>query len=224
MSKFSDWTLTKLDKRFGLQQVFDLEILNRWLSADAEVSPADQAFLLNLKNKATIFVESWNEQEYWAYVIVPLLNYIDFTGINLIGATFVGVEQTNKNYTCFVKRFFIGKVDGEEISGYPDGLIASGWREPEVPYFCLQEWKQESEPNSDPRGQCLAAMLVAQTLNQTEQPIYGCYTRGRNWFFMVLAGKYYAISNAYTITHDDIFEIYKILRTLKQIIHQFVSI
>ena len=136
MSKFSDWTLTKLDKRFGLQQVFDLESLNRWLSSDVELSEIDRAFLLNLKQKATIFVESWNEQEYWIYVIGPLLNYIDFTEVNFAGlsgeANSIGAEQTSKNYTCFVKRFLIGKVDGEEISGYPDGLVASGWREPET--------------------------------------------------------------------------------------------
>jgi hypothetical protein len=94
-------------------------------------------------------------------------------------------------------------------------MVASGWRAPEIPYFCLQEYKKEKDPNGDPAGQCLAAMLVAQELNQHQHPVYGCYVLGRNWFFMLLKEKEYAISNAYPSTLEEVFDIFRILKALK---------
>jgi len=126
------------------------------------------------------------------------------------------VNFVDDEFNAFAQRLLQGVVDGEEMSGYPDGIIAKGNREPEVPYFCLQEYKRERDPDGDPAGQCMAAMLVAQTLNQSEQPIYGSYVLGRNWFFMVLSGKEYAISNSYAITHEQISDIFRILKILKQ--------
>ena len=46
---------------------------------------------------------------------------------------------------------------------------------------------QQFDPNGDPAGQTLAAMLVAQVLNQHQQTIYGAYVVGSDWNFMVLA-------------------------------------
>jgi len=114
-------------------------------------------------------------------------------------------------------------VDGESISGKPDGIIACGLREPEAPYFCLQEYKRERDPHGDPAGQCLAAMLVAQELNQHEHPIYGGYVSGRNWFFMSLQGNEYAISNSYTVTQDQIYDVFWILVELKDIITKLLD-
>ena len=64
-------------------------------------------------------------------------------------------------------------------------------------YFTFQEYKKERDPNGDPAEQALAAMLVGQALNETKQPIYGCYIVGRDWCFMTLLGRGYAISKGY---------------------------
>jgi hypothetical protein len=72
------------------------------------------------------------------------------------------------------------------LFGKPDEMIASGYREPEAPFFCFQEYKRETDPNGDPIGQLLAAMLVGQALNPPKQPMYGCYVIGCDWYFVTL--------------------------------------
>jgi len=203
MSKFSEWTLIKLDKRFGIRQIRQSERLTSWLESPTEIGELEQTSLTRLKQILTYNVDNWNEQELSMHFIGPLFMLIDLS------------DEQNERFNIFAGRDLAGTVDGEEMSGNPDGMIASGWREPEIPYFCLQEYKR------DPAGQCLAAMLVAQTLNNHEHPIYGCYILGRNWFFM-LHGTEYAISNAYCATRNDIFDIFRILIVLKQQIKGFI--
>jgi len=66
----------------------------------------------------------------------------------------------------------------------------------------------------------LAAMLVAQEQNHHDQPVYGCYIKGSVWYFMVLQGVEFSISNLYAATRDDIVEILRILKALNLIIDQ----
>jgi len=65
--------------------------------------------------------------------------------------------------------------------------------------------------------------LVAQELNKNQHPIYGCYILGRDWFFMVLQGRQYAISEVYAATKEDIFDIFRILKGLKAIILAWIA-
>lgn len=202
-STFREWTLTKLDRRFGLKQVRNHAALDEWTRCGSDISDFERKILLMLKERAALHVDYWNELEYSLYVIGQIISLADFCG---------------ENFNAFAGRYMSAVVDGEELSGNPDCLIASGRREPEIPYFCLQEYKKERDAEGDPAGQCLAAMLAAQTLNQNLHPVYGCYVQGRNWFFMVLQDKDYAITNSYTVTHDQIFDIFSILKNLKNLI------
>ena len=54
-------------------------------------------------------------------------------------------------------------------------------------------------------------------------PLYGCYVIGRNWFFMVLQGTEYAVSNALNASDDDIYQIIAILRQVKTYIEGFIA-
>ncbi|MCP4348875.1 MAG: hypothetical protein GY795_25630, partial [Desulfobacterales bacterium] len=54
-------------------------------------------------------------------------------------------------------------------------------------------------------------------------PIYGAYVIGREWCFIILQEKNYAISEPYIATKDDIFDIFRILRVLKDIIIKLVE-
>jgi hypothetical protein len=101
-------------------------------------------------------------------------------------------------------------------------MIASGFRKPHQPYFCLSEYKKQRDPEGDPAAQALAAMLVAQALNDQQHPIYGTHIIGRDWFFMTLQDQAYCIGESYTATKDEVFEIYRILQALKQLILQQV--
>ncbi|MDM8551591.1 hypothetical protein QUF72_16005 [Desulfobacterales bacterium HSG2] len=208
MSRFQEWTLAKLDKRFGLDQVMGDSMLKSWLEIRAEITDFEKTSLSHLQGLLILNIDNWNEQEYALHFIGPVFSLVNFSG---------------KKFNAFAERHITGTVEGETMSGNPDGMIASGWREPEIPYFCFQEYKREKDPEGDPAGQCLAAMLVAQELNEHTHPVYGCYTVGRNWFFMMLQEREYAISRVYPATNDDVFDIFRILKALKQIINNIVE-
>jgi hypothetical protein len=106
-------------------------------------------------------------------------------------------------------------------------LFASGFRNPKKPFFCLNEYKRGTDPNGDPKGQALIAMLVAQQLNEnknrdTDRPIYGSFIIGRAWYFMALVGKEYAISGDYSCADDEIFDIFRILKSLRVQIQKLI--
>jgi hypothetical protein len=102
-----------------------------------------------------------------------------------------------------------------ELSGRVDGMIATGFRNPKKPYFCMNEYKRATDPNGDPQGQALIAMLVAQQLNENRKPMLGCFIVGSRWCFMALVGKEYAISHSFSFDDDDIFDIFRILKGLR---------
>jgi len=198
---FKNCTLVQLEERFGLMWEDTLPTLEDWLSVENEqLAENEQNSLLPFQSFLQEKVEDWNEQELSMHFIGPIFSLLRFS---------------SKKYGSFAGRELIGIVGDVEFSGKPDEMIASGRLEPKIPYFFLQEYKQETDPNGDPRAQVLAAMLVAQTKNEDGLPIYGGYVRGRNWFFMLLQGKSYAKSRAYDATQEDIFDIYKILKKLK---------
>jgi len=200
---FKNTGLIQLEKRFQLKQVKELPALSEWLNCEMEISDFHKQSLDALKEILNYKVDDWNEQELSMHFIGPIFSLLSIF---------------SDRYNSFSGRDLTGIVGDVEFSGKPDEMIASGEREPEIPYFFLQEYKQESDPNGDPRAQVLAAMLVAQTKNEDGLPIYGGYVKGRNWFFLALEGKKYAKSNAYNATKDEIFDIYKILKKLKTII------
>ena len=208
MLKFNECTLLKLDKTFALSQVEENQILQDWIGSHADISDFEQQSLNLYQGILKRHVHDWNEVELRQHFIGPILTLVNFS---------------NPKFTMFAERSFSGVVDDIELSGKPDGMIASGFREPEKPYFCFQEYKKERDPLGDPAGQALAAMLVAQEINEHKHPIYGCYVVGDLWRFMILQGKTYAISKAYVATDDAIFDIFRVLKALKQIIIRLVA-
>ena len=208
MLRFRECTLLKLEKTFQLKQQRTLQPLQDWLARQAEVSELEKQFLLIFQNHLIMNVHDWNEQELSLHFIGPVLGLVNFT-------------TTKSN--LFAERSIEGVIDGITLLGEPDGMVASGFREPEQPYFCFQKYKKHKDPQGDPAAQCLAAMLVAQSLNETKQPVYGCYVIGYDWIFMVLQGREYAISSAFVATRDDIFDIFRVLKALKQMVIEWVG-
>jgi len=206
--RFSDCTLAKLEDMFQVKQTRTLVALDSWLQRQAEVSDFEKQILLIFQERLITNVHDWNEQELSLHFIGPIFSLVNFT---------------TAQFNLFAERSFSGVVKDIELKGEPDGMVASGFREPKKPYFCFQEYKKHKDPNGDPAGQCLAAMLVAQELNETKYPMYGCYVMGREWYFMALQGRDYAMSEPYTATRQDIFDIFRIFRALKQIITELIE-
>ena len=151
--------------------------------------------------------DDWNEVELENKMISPL---IIFSRIQ------------NKAFSYFLERDLTATIDGYELSGRVDGMFASGFRNPKKPFFCMSEYKRGTDPNGDPKGQALIAMLAAQQLNENKNPIYGCFIIGRTWYFMALVGKEYAISGDYSCADDEIFDIFRILKSLRVQIQKLI--
>lgn len=210
MSNFRSWSLPKLNKRFGLNRLRSMPEIEEWeREAVFDLSEYDKYFLKNTQDLLADNIFTWNEEELAQNFIGPLFSWAKFS---------------TKYSNIFNERLFAGIVDGEEISGEPDAIIASGHDEPEKPYFCFNEYKKEIDPTGDPAGQCLSAMLVAQELNEHKHPVFGMYVAGQNWYFVVLKGKDYTISASFSAVSDEIYHIYQRILWLKKTILEWIKI
>jgi len=203
--KFSDCSCEYLEKQFGL---IPLRICKPWEAWQQNATIID----LDEFNKKVISqfqdilldnVSSWNEIELIEYFIGPILSLVNFN---------------TKKFKIFSERKIQGVVEGIELYGEPDAVIATGRWRPELPYFCFNEYKKQEDNKGDAAGQALAPMLVAQELTEHKFPIYGIYVVGKYWNFMVLQNKEYCISKSYSADDEEIFDIFKILKALKEII------
>jgi hypothetical protein len=90
---------------------------------------------------------------------------------------------------------------------------------PKTPYFFLQEFKRSLGDDHDPEGQMLAAMILAQAMNNEGKYMYGCWIQGRIWQFTTLLDKNYCVSQAFDATNEaDLTQIIFIMRQLKTLI------
>jgi len=202
---FNECTLEYLEDTFGLRPKKTLASLEDWLGATMDLSAHEQQELINLKELLLENVHHWNERELSLHFIGPVFSVVHYTNVDL---------QIN----LFAERYIEATVKDVELSGKPDGMIASGYRSPKKPFFTFQEYKKQLDPHGDPAGQALAAMLVGQSLNEKPALVYGCYIVGRDWYFIVLEGINYAISRGYDAATEHVFDILKILKTLKVIV------
>ena len=201
VSNFREWTLDKIEDIFQLYEVNTLPILEKILSFEFTLSDYQKTYLSALSKNYKLFGgDDWNEVELENKFISPLI---------------VFSEIDNKQFAYFLERELQATIGEYELSGKVDGMIATGYRKPKMPYFCLNEYKRQTDPNGDPRGQVLIAMLVAQQLNANKNPVFGCYIIGSSWYFVALQENQYAISNVFTATDEEIFDIFRILKGLK---------
>ncbi len=206
---FKDCNLNFLEKTFGIEQIDTLAALDSWLAMPNEPSAFEEESLLHLRSVLNFNIHDWNEYELDSHFIGPIFTLVNFS---------------NKKFNHYSQRFLQGQVGDYQLFGKPDGIVSAGRREPETPYFAFQEYKKELDPNGDPAGQALAAMLVGQSLNDDPaKPIYGCYVNGRDWYFMVLLGKEYSISQDFSATTNDIFKIFATLKALKEIVTELTA-
>ena len=200
---FSQWTLQDLQDTFHLKRHTTLPSLTSWLSMKREIDPRHHETLEALQEKVARNSAYWSEEELKFFLIAPLINMADYHDpVHFFGGRTLSAE-----------------VDGLQLSGVVDGMLADGDYAPRKPYFCLHEYKpEESSRKDDPAAQVLAAMLVADQLNEDEEPVYGAYVLGRLWFFLTLEGRDFAISKDYSTSHKDIFDVLRILKNLDEII------
>jgi hypothetical protein len=150
----------------------------------------------------------WNEEELKMHFISPILNIAD---VNIIDVCKTFFERP---LSGIINNYALNVVTDCMIAGYNEG------GEPTNPYFFLQEFKQsQTFGRTDPQGQMLAAMLLAQQINKDDKPLYGCYVIEKNWYFTTLLRLNYCVSEQYNSTKkEDLLQIVFILRKLKELI------
>ena len=214
---FGDCTISFLEKSFGLRQVLKHESLTYWLdlAKNEKINYTETLVLPIFQESLTTNVSSWNEQDLSLHFIGPIFSLVNFTEpyvFNLFAERRISAVLTN--------------MEGEaiELYGKPDEMVASGFREPEAPFFCFQEFKREKDPNGDPIAQALAAMLVGQNINQNRHPMYGCYVLGRDWYFMTLTDNKFCISRGFDATTEYLNDLFCVLKALKVIIQDLTRV
>ncbi len=206
MRNFENWETQDIEVSFDITQSYQMPLLEDWLkSTTITLEDYQTALAETIKIKLFKNADFWNEDELKLQFIAPLLLLVDYDNIT--------------DCKVFSQRSISATVKGIEIGGRVDFVLAKGKQKPTKPYFFIHEYKQETKKgSSDPKGQLLSEMLVAQVKNEDKNPIYGCYVLGRSWFFVVLNHNEYAVSNAYNASDENIYKIIAILRKIKEYI------
>jgi hypothetical protein len=194
-----------LARRFGLTRVFqNTPLLNEWLEATGEINERDASILAESQVKLIENADSWNEEE----LKMQFISFIVF------------VAKFSNLFRTYYDREISETIDGEFLLCKSDMMLSKGIGELiETPYFFMHEYKREKKYSGDPIGQMLGGMLIAQAKNQDGKPIYGCYVQGRHWYFSILDGKQYVISEGFVSSKmPEVYQIIFILRKLNTII------
>ncbi len=199
---FHRWTIDNVHALGQLQVLEHHPELDEWLQSTTSFDATEKSYLLHHRETLLKKIVTWNEEDLKMKFIAHVLAAAD-------------IDTNDIGYRTFFEATLKAPVNGENVVAKADMVVALGIAEPRQPFFFLQEYKRERGGDTDPLAQVLAAMLMAQTLNDYTHILYGCYIIGRNWFFLVLDGNKYAVSNAYNSSADDLFQIVAILRDLK---------
>ena len=190
---------------FGLQRFFkSTPLLDEWLSVSGELNPIDKAFIMESQEKLIENADSWNEEEL----------KMSFISMVIFLARFSNTIRT------YYDREISAVINGVHVNCKADMMLSKGIGELiKTPYFFLHEYKREKKYSGDPVGQMLGGMLIGQAKNNDEKPIYGCYVQGRFWFFSLLLGNKYWISQPFNSSEiDDVQKVILILRKLNDMI------
>ncbi len=199
-----------LIRQFGLTRVYkNTDLLEEWLTATGKLNQSDTDILVESQIKLIHNGDSWNEEE----LKMQFISFIIF------------LARFNDPVRTYYDREIGEYVGDVYLKCKSDMMLSKGIGELiETPYFFMHEYKREKKYSGDPIGQMLGGMLIGQAKNNNDnrnadQPIYGCYVQGRFWFFSILEGKQYTISNAFDSSDlEDARKIIFILRKLKAII------
>lgn len=161
-------------------------------------------------------MDTWNEDELKFFFISGIISLVNFS--------------KPKVYSSFSQRTLATKrpdihQNMIDLRGRVEFFVALGEQIPRQPFFFIHQYKPLNKTTpSDPLGQLLIAMLATQTLNNTQQPIYGVYIMGSLWWFVVLNGNEYAVSEPFNAFKEaELFKIFSILKRCKGYIEAYIS-
>jgi hypothetical protein len=143
---FDSWDKDEVVSAFGLHRVKDFMPLKTWLAASHQHTDVERTVIQNLQEDLFFKIDAWNEDELKFKFIAPFLSLVRFE---------------SENISVFTQRQLSAVVDGIELQGRVDFVVASGQSKPIAPFFFLHEYKRTFAPDSDPLAQLLVEMLIA---------------------------------------------------------------
>jgi hypothetical protein len=198
LKSFEKWTHEELGLEFGYERIASkFGLLDQWLNEAKriEIQAKDMIIMEALREDLEVDVVSHNEEELKVHFITPILNLVKLGKRNvykLFAQRNISAQVTNK------------KGITDKLGGRVEVMVAMGTQNPRHPYFFVHEYKPLNKNTpSDPLGQLVAAMIVAQVTNADDKPIYGLYVMGGSWRFVVLDGKKFGESKPYEATDED---------------------
>lgn len=207
IEKLNHYDGAEVIERFNIEKIAQCTTLKDWLNVSGTLSAGHQEILKEAQEEITIFGRDWNEEELKMNFVALIF--------------FVAKLNVPKRILVFYERHLNGIVNGIPISVIVDGMLASptNANRPKMPYFFLQEYKRSLGDDHDPEGQMLAAMILAQELNNDGKPLFGCWLQGKFWNFTTLTNRDYCVSKSYDASDlADLEQIVFILRKLKDLI------
>lgn len=209
MEKFHQLRIEKVLTTFHIKETTQCSALDELLTTGEQSLDTIELAIIDLAlQRYTQRYRGWNEEELKMHFISSILNVAD-----------PYIEGTCKT---FFERPLEGILNNYKVHVVTDCMIASydEGGAPQKPYFFLQEFKQKQLwGKTDPQGQMLVAMLLAQDRNADDKFIYGCFVKENNWRFTTLKGLNYCVSRQFDSTQKyDLLQIVFILRKLKVLI------
>jgi hypothetical protein len=211
-SKSLSHQLGPLANTFQIRRQPTSPYLDEWLAASGVLNAYETESLDYLYAQAAYDGNYWNEEELKMRLVSQVI--------------FMARLDIPDRIRVFYERHLSRIVDTIPLQVKADCLVATpgAFNTHQKPYFFLQEYKRgrgdrATDRTKDPEAQMLAAMLISQTLNTDEHPLYGSYIIGTDWYFTTLHNRDYATSREYDIRQrDDLTQIIFILRRLKELI------
>jgi hypothetical protein len=145
---FKDWTLDTIDEAFGTKQIQTLPALDSFLEFPHTCTDYEWQYLTDLRKLYALGGDEWNEVELENKFISPLIIF---------------AKIDSERFAYFLERPLSAILGDYAISGRVDGMIATGYRSPKKPLFCLAEYKRQTDPDGNPQGQVLATMIAGRS-------------------------------------------------------------
>ena len=201
---FSNIKFSDLEEIVSIKAIDNNKKFDEWFKNPYQINQVENLFLKTLIQKHITRIGFYMEEDLKMKFLSPIFCQVDFI-----------TDNSQDWYDATLS----GIVNGVEIKGFTDIMIASGTESPRKPYFFIQEFKP-SIPDKDPRIQLLAELLVAIEKNKT-MIMRGGYIIGRNWHFVILEKlaenkfEYFVSKSFDSLDLEDLQKIYVILQVVK---------
>jgi hypothetical protein len=122
---FSNIRFKDLKAIASVEQSADEAVFESWFNFVYDCTTEEVAFFKELIRRNRLKINAYTEEELKAKFLIPLLNKVDFV---------------QGEISDWYERSIRGKVNGVEIGGVTDFMVAKGVKKPEIPYFYIQKF------------------------------------------------------------------------------------